>query len=291
MAMPFSFKSAFQSLYREKWINILSIFTVASSLLIVTLVVFSLYNLELLANRLPDRFSMIVYLKDTVSEKDVQDVLDTLKKRQDVSGLKYISRESALKELKVALKDASHVLEGLEENPLASSVEVKLKTDYVSGTAAALISEELKKIPGVNDVYYGEKIAEAIHLLKRSIQNISIIIFLAISMGVIFVTYSTVKILFYRKKDEIEILKLLGATVGFIRAPFLIEGGIIGFSGGMLGILGAFLFYFGVTYRLSIVIPVIKTLVFPLEILIALPLTGLVLGIIGSAIAIGRLRF
>ncbi len=72
--------------------------------------------------------------------------------------------------------------------------------------------------------------------------------------------------------------------------PFLIEGGVIGFFGGIIGIIGALLFYFAITYRLSMVIPVLKTLVFPIEILILLPVTGLALGIVGSAIAIGRLR-
>jgi cell division transport system permease protein len=148
----------------------------------------------------------------------------------------------------------------------------------------------LKNIQGVDDIYYGEKIAETIYLLKRSVENISIIIFLSIAAGVVFVTYSTVKILFYRKKDEIEIFKLLGATSGFIRTPFIIEGSVIGFFGGVLSIIGALIFYFVITYRLSAVIPILKNLAFPLEFLIALPVIGIFLGIVGSLIAIGRLR-
>ncbi|MBI3592273.1 MAG: FtsX-like permease family protein, partial [Nitrospirae bacterium] len=263
---------------------------VGSSLLIITLAVFFLYNIELITNHLPERFSMMVYLKDSLSQEETQNVLNNLKKRADVAASNYISKDEALKELKHTLKDTTYILEGLDENPLASSIELKLKKEFVTAATASRISEEIKKIQGVDNVYYGEKIAEAIHLLKRSVQNISIIIFLTISVGVIFVTYSTVKILFYRKNEEIEILKLLGATSGFIRMPFLIEGSIIGLFGGILGIVGAFIFYFAVTYRLSVVIPILKTLVFPLEILIALPFIGIILGIIGSAIAIGRIR-
>lgn len=290
MAMSYSFKSAFQSLCREKWINILSILTVASSLLIITLTVFFLYNLELIASHLPERFSMMIYLKDNISSGDAQNIMGTLQKRTDVAKMQYISKEAAMKELKQALKDANHILEGIDDNPLASSIELKLKKDFVTAATAARVSEEIKKIPGVDNVYYGEKIAEAINLLKRSVQNISIIIFLTIAVGVVFVSYSTVKILFYRRNEEIEILKLLGATGSFIRMPFLIEGSVIGFFGGVIGIIGAFIFYFAITYRLSMVIPILKTLVFPLEILITLPVIGIILGIIGSAIAIGRLR-
>jgi cell division transport system permease protein len=290
MTIAYSFKSAFQSLCREKWINILSIFTVASSLLIITLTAFSLYNVELIANYLPERFSLVAYLNDNLSQEEIQGIVDTLQKRDDIAGLKYISKDDAIKELKQTLKDTRYILEGLNENPLSSSIEIRLKKDFVTPRAVKQISEEIKKLSGIDDVYYGEKIAEAIHLLKKSIRNISIIIFLTISTGVIFVTYSTVKILFYRRKEEIEIIKLLGATKGFIRMPFLIEGGAIGFFGGILGIIGALLFYFAITYRLSMVIPMLKTLVFPLEILIPLPAAGIALGIIGSIIAIGRLK-
>lgn len=290
MAMAYSFKSALQSLCREKWINILSILTVTSSLLMITLTLFSLYNIELFTNRLPERFSMVAYLKNTLTPEETQDIINTLQKREDIGTAKYISKEDALKELRQTLKDSGYILEGLDENPLSSSIELKLKKEFVTVHSTKQISEDIKKVEGIDDVYYGEKIAETINLLKKSLRNSSIIIFLIIATGVIFVIYSTVKILFYRRKSEIEILKLLGATKGFIRAPFLIEGGIIGFSGGALGIIGALLFYFAVTYRLSKVIPILKALVFPLEILVLLPAIGIMLGIIGSVIAIGRLR-
>lgn len=290
MTLAYSFKSAFQSLCREKWINILSIFTVASSLLIITLTAFFLYNIDLVANHLPDRFSLVAYLNDNVSQEEVQGIMDTLQKMDNIAGLKYISKDDAMKELKQTLKDTRYILEGLDENPLSSSIEIRLKRDFVTSAAVKRISEEIKKVSGIDDVYYGERVAEAIHLLKRSLQNMSIIIFLTISTGVVFVAYSTVKILFYRRKEEIEIIKLLGATKGFLRMPFLVEGGIIGFLGGILGIIGALLFYFAITYRLSIIIPMLKTLVFPLEILILLPVTGIALGIVGSVIALGRLK-
>ncbi|MFO0754108.1 MAG: permease-like cell division protein FtsX [Thermodesulfovibrionales bacterium] len=288
--MSYPFRSAFRSLCREKWINILSIFTVASSLLIVTLTLFFLYNLDLFSRRLPERFSMMVYLKDSLSDEEGRQVLGTLQKRPEVAGAAYIPKESALRELKQTLKESPHVLDGLDENPLPSSVELKLKRDFVTAATASRVSDEIRKLPGVESVYYGEKIAEAIHALKRSAQNIGLIIFFTVSLGVVFVAYSTVKILFYRKREEIEIIKLLGATGGFIRMPFLIEGGVIGLMGGVIGVIGAFLFYFALTYRLSVVIPLLKTLVFPLETLFVLPLVGVVLGVIGSAIAIGRLR-
>ncbi|MDX9715287.1 MAG: permease-like cell division protein FtsX [Dissulfurispiraceae bacterium] len=291
MSLIYAFKSASRSLAKEKWINLLSVFTVASSLLMLIFVFLFLYNTHVLVQKLPERFSMVVYLKNNITQEATQALFEEFKQRKDIEIAKYNSKENAMDELKHKLGTSRFLLDGLEENPLSSSFELKL-TQQAALTQSTVrkIYNEVMKMPGVDDVYYGEKVVSAFHLVQRSIQNSSVIIFFAIAFGVIFVIYSTVKILFYRRTDEIETLKLLGATRSFIRQPFLIEGGIIGLMGGGLGVLGAFVFYIGITYRLSSVIPLLNKLAFPLEMLALLPLAGLVLGIIGSAIAIGRLK-
>ena len=291
MTLSFSLKHAIQNFGREKWINILSIFTIASSLFIITLTFLVVYNIELFTANLPERFTMMVYLKDNLSEEDSRNIVTALQSRRDIRSVNYISKDAALKELKRTLKDASSILDGLGDNPLSPSIELKFNRDMITSSSLKNISETIKAMPGVDDVYYGEKIAEAIHNLKNSLRNIGIILFFTILSGVIFVTYSTVKILFYRKKEEIEILKLLGATTSFIRIPFLIEGGVIGFFGGVLGSVGTLSLSFAVTYRLSTIIPLLKTLVFPSEMFLLLPMIGTFLGILGATIAIGRLRF
>ncbi len=250
-----------------------------------------LYNVDLFTKRLPERFSIVVYLKDNLSQEETQSILATLKRRADIESVKYVSRDAAMVELKQLLKEKSTILEGLEENPLSPSLELRLKRDSFTASSVKTVTDAIKAIPGIDEVYYGEKTADAIDLLKRSMQNLGIIIFLTFFSVIIFVVYSTVKILFYRKKEEIDVLKLLGATGRFIRAPFVIEGGVIGFSGGILGAAGALSAYSAVTYRLSTVIPILKTLIFPMEILGILPLIGFLLGVVGSLIAIGRLRF
>jgi cell division transport system permease protein len=193
--------------------------------------------------------------------------------------------------LKRTLKDAGNVLEGLDENPLSASVEIRLNRNVISASKVKSLSTAIKQIAGVDDVYYGEKIAEALHILKTSLHGIGIVMLAVVFAGILFVIYSTVKILFYRKKDEIETLKLLGATALFIRAPFLIEGGLIGLLGGTLGGAAAIALAVILEQRLSTAIPLLKSVVFPIEIAISLPIVGIVLGIAGAIIAVGRLRF
>jgi cell division transport system permease protein len=290
MALPYSFKSAFQSLCREKRINALSILTVGASLLIITLVSLFLYNMNIASKRLPERFSMVIYLKNDLAEEQIKEIVSNLNRRGEIINLKYISKDEALQELKQALPESGTLLEGLDENPLPPSIEIRVQEEIIKSDAVQRLAEEIKEMPGIDSVYYGEKIAETVHLLKRSVQNMSLIIFIPVSAGIVFVIYSTVNILFYRRKSEIEIISLLGATSGFIRTPFIIEGGLIGIAGGVLGALVALAFYFGITYNLSVAMPILGNLIFPSEILFLLPAAGGILGIAGSIIAVGRLR-
>ena len=288
--LSYSTRTAFHSLMKEKWINLLSSLTVAASLLVSAMAIITIFNLENFTRTLPERFTMVVYLQDSVSPEDTQKLIWQLKNKDYVSGTKYISRDQALNEMKRTLKDVSNVLEGLDENPLSSAIELKLKKESVTAPAVKKISEELKKMPSVGDVYYEAKIAETVYLLKTSIENMSIIILCIISFVVLFVISSTVKILLYRRKTEIEIIKLLGATGGFIRAPFLIEGGVIGFFGGIFASIGATVFYYSLTTSFSAFMPILKTMVLPMEIVVLLPIAGLVMGVAGSLISVGRLR-
>ncbi|HMK59877.1 MAG TPA: permease-like cell division protein FtsX [Dissulfurispiraceae bacterium] len=286
----YSSRTAINSLRREKWINLLSSLTVAASLLVSAMVVLTIYNLDSYIRLLPERFTMVAYLKDGVSTEDVQKLAAVLKSKEYVSSVRYISKEQALNDMKRTLKDVSNILEGIDENPLSSAIEVKLKKESVSALSVTRISEDLKKMPGIEDVYYEAKIAETVYLLKTSIENLSIIILCIIGFVVLFVIASTVKILLYRRKAEIEIIKLLGATGGFIRTPFLIEGGVIGFLGGLFATAGLAIFYYMLTTSFSAFMPVLRTMVLPWQIIVLLPVAGIVMGVMGSFISVGRLR-
>ncbi|MDH5202116.1 MAG: permease-like cell division protein FtsX [Nitrospirota bacterium] len=287
----YPFRLALRSILHEKWINLLSVLAIAVSLLMTALTVLSVYNVDVATQKLPERFSMMLYLKDTLSGGEVENIMNTLKKEHPVESVKYISKDQALKELKTMLKGTEHVLEGLEGNPLPDSIEIKLKKKAVGPETAQQLAARVKEIKGVDDVEYGEKFLFALSSIKIGVKTIGILFIVIMSASVIFVCYSTVKILFYRKKEEIETYKLLGATKGFIRAPFIIEGAFIGLSGGILSLLGILLVYYIVIFRLSHTIPIFNAFVFPADMSFLLPPVGLFLGIAGAAIAIGRIKY
>jgi cell division transport system permease protein len=289
--IPYPFRLAVQSILHEKWINFLSILTIAACLLITAFVIVFVYNVDALTKKLPEKFSMMLYLKDNLPGAGIENIMNTLKKDDAVETVKYIPKDEALKELKAELKDATYVLEGLDENPLQDSIEIKLKKNVLGPETVKELSTKVKSIEGVAEVEYGEKFLSAIYSIKMGIRALGIIFIAIMSAGVIFVCYSTVKILFYRKKEEIETYKLIGATKGFIRAPFVIEGAAIGFCGGLLSLIGLLSLYYILFLKLSLSIPLFKNIIFPSQISPLLPLAGLLLGIAGAVIAIGRIRY
>jgi cell division transport system permease protein len=290
MELSYATHTALHSLWKERWINFLSSITVAASLLVSAVAILLVYNFDIFTRALPEKFTMTVYLKDKIDNQDITKLEGMIKSRDYVAGTKYISSDQALQELRRSLGHVTNVFEGLEENPLSSAIEVRLKSDMVSGVSVKNISDEIRNMPGVDDVSYEEKIAETVHLIKMSVENMSIFILCVIVFIVLFVISSTVKILFYRRKNEIEIIKLLGATGGFIREPFLIEGGVLGAMGGIFAVIGATGFYYLVTEVFSSFMPILSKMVMPAEILVFIPVAGLLMGLAGSLISVGRLK-
>ncbi len=288
--MHYILKSTFQSILKEKWINILSALAIASSLLIMVVTFLLVYNFHLATNRLPELFSVVIYLKDNLSREETDEIINQLKQRNDIAGVKYISKADALDDFKKTVKTAKAILEGIDDNPFSSYIELKLKREFVSRSAVENISADIKKINGVEETYFAERIVETIHFLKKSVHGVGIFLLAIISVVVIFISYSTVKILFYRKQEEIEIMKLLGATNNFIKAPFILEGGMLGLAGGLFAVIEVMIIFMVIKYQLSGMLPVFEGIVLPLLIFPFLILTGCLLGIIGSFIAIGRLR-
>ena len=162
MAFPFAFRLASRSILHEKWINLLSILTIASGLLFTAITVLSVYNVDIATKKLPEKFSVMLYLKDNLSRDGLENIINTARKDDAVKTVKYIPRDEAMKELKTTLKDTKYVLDGLGENPLPDSIEVKLKDEAVVPDIAKRLTAKLREIKGIDEIEYGEKFLSSI---------------------------------------------------------------------------------------------------------------------------------
>ncbi len=289
----YSLQTAFKSLWHEKWINILTVLSIGVSLLIITAFVVITLNVDHTLKRWARSFGLIVYLNENISPDD-ESVLKTIfEKDTDIEDIRYISKEAALAELKKILGKDAPVIDELGENPLPSSFELKLKPSLLEPALVKKKAEELMKIKGVTNVQYGEKwlssLNTVVRIMKIAVSFIGIMIFVAI----VFITYNTIKVFFYRRKDEIETLKLLGATRTFIRLPFLIEGVTVGTAGGLISAIATYGMQNFIVAKSADLFPAAGVLMstLPVEAYAAIPVLGALMSIIGSFIAVGKIKY
>jgi cell division transport system permease protein len=284
-------RSAIAGLWREKWINLLSVLTIASGLFLISVAFLLVFNLGAAVRDLPERFSMMVFLEDGLSAEQMQGIVSETREIPGVRSARFISREEALRELSATLEDSGRVLEGLDENPLPASVELRVEESAVTVERVRDMAGRIEGMEGVEDVQYGERVLSIIQSVRRYTETIGVLFVSVLASGIVFVCYSTVKILLYRKKAEIDTIKLLGATKGFIRAPFLIEGGVLGVAGGAVSLLALLALYFSLYLKLAGSFPLLLALAVPGGFLLYPPGLGLAIGVVGAYIAIGRIRF
>ncbi len=286
-------QTAVKNLIREKWINILTILTVAVGLMILGTFILLTLNLDSTIKQWSKGFGLVVYLKDNISSDEENFLNDYLRKDTDIIEAKYISKDFALKELQQTLGSMTSVLEGFKENPLPASFELKLKAEALDPIRIKIKALQIKQMSGVDDVQYGEKWLSSLNAMTKGMKLITVIIGSIIFIAVAFATYSTIKILFYGRVEEIETLKLLGATRSFIRLPFLLEGIFVGLCGGIVSISGLLSIYYFTTSRMIEFLPSLKGLLmfFPPEMYPVAPLAGAVMSLVGSFFAIGKIRY
>ncbi len=289
----YSFQTAAKNLWTEKWINILTMLTISVGLLILGTFVLLTLNMDSALKRWSRDFGLVVYFDEIISSEREEKLKAQLLSDPDVTDIKYISKDAALEELKQALGTMDSILEGFTENPLPASIELKLKREALTPEQIKQKALRIKELGGVEDVQYGEKWLYSLNTMTKGMKVIVILLGSIIFTAIAFSTYSTIKILFYRRIDEIETLKLLGATRSFIRLPFLMEGFFIGISGGVAGFLGLLAIYYFTTTKIVEFMPSMQGMLifFPPETYAAAPAAGAFMSLIGSLFAIGKIRY
>ena len=291
--LAYSINTAFKNIYLEKWINLLTILSISIGLAIFCVFMVLSLNFESIIQHWSKSFGIVVYLDKDISQKREEVLKNIFLEDTDILDVEYVSEEEALKEVRKALGENALILDNMEKNPLPPSFEIKLKGELLQSVFVSSKAAEIKKMSGVDEVQYGEKWLSSLNTISKVMRNGAAILGGIMLIAISFMTYSTIKIFFNRKKDDIETLKLLGAPRSFIRLPFLIEGLFIGTIGGLISSLALFGAYTFITIKIVEFMPSIKLVMasLPLMIYIMVPVSGALMSIIGSFVAVGRLKY
>lgn len=227
------------------WTHILTSGTMAMALFVFGAFLILQENLEHLLQGWGDHIQINVYLEKTSSGGDVEELLARVRSRPEVAGARHISQAQAWKDFQTALGSQSGLLEGLPRDVLPPSLAIDIKPDFRDGPAVEALARQLQNEKGVAAVEYPQQWVEHLSLAVLALQWAKWIVGGVLFLVTFFIVSSTVKLAVLARKDEIEIMQLVGASEALIQAPFVVEGMIQGLCGALASIAGLWaVFYF-----------------------------------------------
>lgn len=281
-------KEVYTSFKRNIWMTLASIFTVVLSLFILGFFSIVILNLNKMADTLESQVQISVYLKDDLSQEEIDETKETLSKIEGLQDIKFITREEAMENFKERLGDQQFLLDALDDtNPLPDSFSLTVTSPQqvktIADTAAALDS--------VESASYSQDIINHLFNLTHLIRLIGVALIILLTGAAIFIISNTIRLTVFARRKEIAIMKYVGATDWFIRWPFLLEGICLGFIGGGLATIFLYIVYNQVTqeiYEAMAFFPLIPQHPFINYISLAILVAGIIIGALGSTISLKR---
>ena len=270
----------------------LTIATMAFSFLVCGFFLLLYLNLRSVTHRLLEQVKIIAYLDENLSPKEVGLLQERIKREPGILQIAYTTREEALNDLKETFGKDSSLLKDLGEDLLPASFELKLDSDYQSVAAVTRLNEWLKGMKGIQDVQYSREWVADLNIFLRFLEIAGGGMGSVLILAVVTLTGTTIRMVMQLRRDEIEVLKLVGATKNFIRLPFLLEGAMIGtFSAGLALLLLSLLFQLvhgQIETSGGFLLTKLHLSFFPSTALPWFPVIGMILGVVGSGLSIGK---
>jgi len=225
--VKFFLAEALRSLRRNYFMTIAALVTVFLSMAVLGAVMVFVYNIEAVLKDVEQKVEISVFLKDSVTAEQIETLQGEIVGWEEVKQSQFVSKDEALQRLKEDMGEGADVVEDLGRNPLPASFEISLNDPEEVGKVA----QRLEGREYIDEVSYGQEIAERIFQVTSVIRNI-LVVFLVMLGGVsILLISNTIRLSIYARRKEVEIMKLVGATNWFIRWPFVIEGIVVGTVG------------------------------------------------------------
>jgi cell division transport system permease protein len=291
-ALAYFFSEAAQSLWRSRLMNALSIGTIAISLFVLGAFLTIASNLNEVVARWSRKVQVTFYLTDGLEAPIRDSLAGRLKDDPAVESVEVISRAQALERFRALFRDLQALPDDLGENPFPASVEATLRPGRESPEEVQRLVAAFEKAPGVEEVQYDllwiQRLATAIRLVRGVGALLGGILVLA---GV-FTISNVIRLTVYARQDELDIMRLVGATRAYVKGPFVVEGLIQGGVGGLISVALLWVaFRMAAKDALAASDLLGRAVVFlPTGVCVFIVIGGMAVGILGSLLSIGRGR-
>lgn len=195
------------------------------------------YNVDIALQTIEERVEVVAYLRDDISATQLEVLQNDIRSFPEVDSVTHVSKFEAMRAAMQQLEEFRDVFSDLEMNPLPASLEVKLKPESRDPASVERVAELIGLYPFVEEVHYGRDWVDKIYQMRRLAGYVAVIIGIAFAVVAILIIGTIVRMAVLARSEEIAIMRLVGATDGFIRRPFLFEGLLTGLAGGLLALL------------------------------------------------------
>jgi len=284
-------RRARRGMLREWRLHALSVFSLAVAFVCLGAALLVLTNLRAIEERWAHAGRASVYLKDNAPAQDVESLKSALASVPIVTAVRYVSASQARTEFGQKETGPRAELAALPVEAFPASIEIEVRSD-VTDTELADVVAKLRQLPAVDDVETYQAWTERLGKLIRGGVAAAALLAIVVFASVLAVVGSTIRLALQRRRTEVEVLKLVGATDRFIKGPFLVEGmsqGALGATGAVALLGGLFLVVRGrLDAELANLVGVEPTFL-PWPVVLGMVLVGMLLGMFAALLGLRRL--
>jgi cell division transport system permease protein len=290
-ALAYFFQEALTSLWRSRLVNAVSVGTIAVSLFVLGAFLTVAGHLGDVVDRWTEKVQIIVYLEDGIETRVLESLENRLRDDPAVDSVDLVTRAEALRRFKALFRDMSSLPEDLGENPFPASLEVNLDPAHQSASEVERLAHAFADVPGVQEIQYDllwiERLATGVRLLR----GVGLFLGGILVLAGVFTISNVIRLTVYAREDELDIMRLVGATRAYVKGPFVVEGMMQGGLGGLAAVtlLWAALHWLSRDLSASELVGR-AAFTIPQAISAGLVAGGMLVGIVGSLVSLRRVR-
>jgi cell division transport system permease protein len=290
-AVHYFLSEALTSLWRSRLMNAVSIGTIAVSLFVLGAFLTVASRLGDVVSRWTQKVQVIVYLEDGVEDRVRTSLENRLKDDPAVDVVEFVSREQALARFRAMFRDLSALPEDLGENPFPASLEVSLKGQRQSSAEVQRLAAAFTSVPGVKEIQYDLLWIDRLATGVKIVRGVGAFLGGILVVAGIFTISNVIRLTIYAREDELDIMRLVGATRAYVKGPFVAEGMI---QGGLGGALATVLLWVALQWLArglaSSDLLGHAAFALPAGLGLLLVLGGMLVGVAGSLLSLSRLK-
>jgi cell division transport system permease protein len=234
-------KNAGSNLWNFRGRNFISLLIIGFSFLVMGIFLAMSNNITYLGERLSNNLAISFFLDKNLKAEELEFIRSQILASELVEEVAYVSSEDARSKFVANFPELKDILDNLNTNPFPPSYEVKLTEKILSLSAIVYFMENIKSLKGVIDFQFNQEWVEKMDSLSRIVKAVGFFLGGILILASFFIISNVVRLNVFARKNEIEILRLVGATNTYIRIPFLIEGFALGLLGSLISVFILFI--------------------------------------------------